>query len=278
MFTTEDLDRIKADYEEWLASQGKTPKKASGSRGAYNYVKKPPTARTVARRQLEKDIEEGVPSYLLIKDYDCGIKCKKCGSTQRYISSGTCSGCSKRLDMRTPEDIRNGVEALNARHQSTLNRKDAKWRKEKQYDGMPCKVCGTTQRYTASAGCVKCTKDKSIQRRKEENQQYHHETSNLMFVKGHRQLPEAYELCPALAAYPDYVLVFTDRVKPKRLVGTDAMLEPKLLSEYAHLYKEMTQRGKQPAEHEQIVVQYLTFEAMQLAWKLFNQRKVINHD
>lgn len=274
MWSKEQLDQAEKDYRDFLASQGKSPSKPGGKRGAYNYQKKEPSARTVARRKLQKDIEEGVPEFLLVKEYDSGLKCPKCTSTMRYISSGSCSGCHRRLDLRTKEDIANGVEALNERHQATLNRKYAKFAQEKRFEGLPCKKCNSTTKYTASGACVHCTNANTLAARQKEASRFHHPTSKLMFVEGVRAVPDVYALLPTLAAYPGYVLVFTDQVSPKRLIGQDALLSPDVLAKYAHLFNEKVKRGQPVTEEEQIVHQYLNYDAMQLAWKHFNQSKI----
>jgi 5-methylcytosine-specific restriction endonuclease McrA len=40
---------------------------------------------------------------------------------------------------------------------------------QKQYDGTPCKVCGTTAKWTTSYSCVKCEHDRHIARRVTKN-------------------------------------------------------------------------------------------------------------
>ena len=274
VWTKEQLDKMDADYKEFLASQGKSPSKPGGKRGAYTYKKKPPSSRVVAMRERDAAIAEGVPDFLIPKEYDSGLKCKHCTSTMRYISSGSCSGCRKRLDLRTKEDIANGVEALNPKHQGELNRRYAKFAQEKQYEGLPCKHCGCTRRYTVSTGCVNCIKRKTDMRREKEASRFHHPTSKLMFVEGVRAVPDVYALLPTLAAWPGYVLVFTDQVSPKRLIGQDALTSPDILAKYAHLFNEKVKRGQPVTEEEQIVHQYLNYDAMQLAWKHFNQSKI----
>ena len=45
-----------------------------------------------------------------------------------------------------------------------MNRKQAKERGEKTYDGKPCKNCGSTKKYTSNWSCVSCELQRTLNR------------------------------------------------------------------------------------------------------------------
>lgn len=271
------LDQMDQEYKEWLASQGKSPSKPGGKRGTYKYKKKAPSSRVVAMRERDAIIAAALATgdqpHDVPKEYDCGLKCPKCTSTMRYISSGSCSGCRKRLDLRTKEDIANGVEALNPKHQGEINRRCAKALGEKQYEGLPCKNCGCTQRYTISTGCVNCIKRKTDMRREKEASRFNHDSSQIMFIKRAPSLPEVYALCPNLAAFSDCTLIFTNKAKPKRLIGLDVMTEPYALHKIVGSISQKLRMRLKLTEEEQLIAHYISSEAMDLACKIYNRTK-----
>lgn len=264
-----DIKQIEQATADYLAKTGQAPRLPPEPKKAPGRPKGP---RGIAREQMLRDLAdpECAPEWVT-KTYNAGYACFKCKTTERYITSGSCVECSRAPDLRSDEDKINGVprtlkdEARQAR-QAALNAN------EKRYIGQPCKKCESRERFTSNSACVSCAVKSVEKARNKDSARFHHDTSLLMFVERPRQVPEVYAMCPELNAYPDYALVFTDQMRPKRLIGEDAMLHPDELSKIHN-------RGRaDPAvrntEHYNIINKLIPFPAMQYAWKLFNIRKM----
>lgn len=274
------IDEYFAVYEENILSKRKKGASTSGPRGAYKYQKKKPSYRMEARKlqaqqiaENEKAIAEGKePPNIVINKYDSFIPCEKCKSRERYISSGTCVVCRsyKPKEVTDPEGY--GWRKL-AMKEARFERTLALAANAKHYEGAPCKRCGGKTYYTTSMGCVQCIKDRANARREKEASRFAHPTSKIMFVKREPSLPDVYALCPNLAAYPGCTLIYTDKVKPKRWMGEDVMLNPYLLHKIVGATSQKLQMGLQLTEEEQLVVQYISSAAMDLACKIYNRAK-----
>lgn len=95
-------------------------------------------------------IQEGLVTYN-------GKECKKCGGHEKYVVSGGCAPCQRKraLENYQPVDQSNRMPT---------ERACAKIAGMKMYHGKPCRKCGGTERYTAVALCVACSKENSRRR------------------------------------------------------------------------------------------------------------------
>lgn len=233
---------------------------------------RPKGARGEARERNRLLLEQGEDPAFLDKTYENPTPCKKCGTHIRYISSGGCVACNRTIDLRTDEEIAL-TGHLTPRQFAANERKRAINSGQPRYIGLPCKVCGGATRYTTNGGCVTCVNNKSVASRNAKFAVFHHETSLIMFMERPRQVTAAYDLCPAMAAYPGYAMVFTDKM-PRRFIGQDVMLFPNEISKIAFQAITLHKQGQPLAEHHIIVQQYLNNAAVNEAWRAFHRRNI----
>lgn len=258
-----------ARIREWIQKTARKPRHGTAQppKKSGKGPGRPKGARGIARDKLEADIAAGLPKEMLDITYsDPGRPCFKCGGVKRYISSGCCVTCSRGFDWRSEEDQQ--YDNRTQRQLSGAARAEALAALRPTFIGSPCKKCFNTTRITANGGCSVCTYKNRNLLMEAKLAKFHHDTSHLKFIEGERSVPEVYNLCPALAPYPGSVLVFTDQAPHKRLMGTDALLRPDLLTEYSG-------EGFRETDHGRTVRAYITFDAMQLAWRLFNLRNTL---
>lgn len=123
----------------------------------------------------------------------CKYPCKHCGERERYVSSRGCIQCQ--YEKHYSHEY----------HKAKLAREAAVEAGSKTYEGRACKVCGSTTKYTANAGCIACAASKRDKFRANAAKRYHSADSLLMWVhqKPAKGYEKYYQLIPALAARPD---------------------------------------------------------------------------
>lgn len=80
-----------------------------------------------------------------------GAPCKKCGNTERYIANAKCTQCM---------GWRKEGEPLSPADFASKKRVAARRSGQKTYQGLPCKICGGTERYVRNSFCAECGKER----------------------------------------------------------------------------------------------------------------------
>ena len=180
--------------------------------------------------------------------YECARPCKECGSKTRYVSSRGCVDCRKRARSNPLYD------------EAVINLEKARATGAPRYDGRPCKVCNTRERYTVNSGCVKCTADKRDAFNAKKASRYHSDTSLIMWVneKPAKGCEHYYKQIPAMAARQDggqwsvrytgarHLMTGSERL----LTGRDVMERPNLAQ---WLFNEMVMQTARPGGHHDII-------------------------
>jgi len=103
-------------------------------------VEKP--KRKPGRPKKPKRLPEGERFYH-------GEPCRNCGGTLRYTNSRACVAC-----MRSKARER-------AKKQKQARKEAREAQGPKTFEGKPCRMCGSTTRYTVSRACVACTRERT---------------------------------------------------------------------------------------------------------------------
>lgn len=112
------------------------------------------TTRQAVEETRQEALRSGATLY-------AGQSCAKCGCSVRYTSNNSCRDCHlKRLREKRLSAMKyNGVPILSAK-QSSIARKSAESKGEKQYHGRPCYKCAGTLRHVSTSSCVACDKER----------------------------------------------------------------------------------------------------------------------
>lgn len=98
-----------------------------------------------------------------LKRYE-GKPCKRCGGTERQVSSKDCVACHREAGRRrreaNPEKVREAV----VRKEAKAAREAARAAGLTAFEGSPCGRCGGTERYVSGPGCVSCVREAARRR------------------------------------------------------------------------------------------------------------------